>query len=123
MTLFLAVVLLADVAMSIRPMAFIRACLSGVNLPENFWWVLLVIKTLAAAGLIADHWLADAGYAGVGLAATVGVGGVLPVCRRGTHSGAFPGQGILAKLPGNVGTLSGHAGFCRAMTSRTVTSR
>ena len=65
MTLFLAVVLLADVAMSIRPMAFIRACLSGVNLPENFWWVLLVIKTLAAAGLIADHWLADAGYAGV----------------------------------------------------------
>ena len=73
MTLFLAVVLLADVAKSIRPMAFIRACLSGVNLPENFWWVLLVIKTLAAAGLIADHWLADAGYAGVGLAATVGV--------------------------------------------------
>ena len=73
MTLFLAIVLLADVAMSIRPMAFIRACLSGVNLPENFWWVLLVIKTLAAAGLIADHWLADAGYAGVGLAATVGV--------------------------------------------------
>ena len=70
MTLFLAIVLLADVAMSIRPMAFIRACLSGVNLPENFWWVLLVIKTLAAAGLIADHWLADAGYAGVGLAAT-----------------------------------------------------
>ena len=60
MTLFLAIVLLADVAMSIRPMAFIRACLSGVNLPENFWWVLLVIKTLAAAGLIADHWLARA---------------------------------------------------------------
>ena len=113
MTLFLAVVLLADVAMSIRPMAFIRACLSGVNLPENFWWVLLVIKTLAAAGLIADHWLADAGYAGVGLAATVGVV-VYFLCAV---------VGILAKLPGNVGTLSGHAGFCRAMTSRTVTSR
>ena len=115
MTLFLAIVLLADVAMSIRPMAFIRACLSGVNLPENFWWVLLVIKTLAAAGRRRIR--------GRRAGSHRGRGGVLPVCRRGTHSGAFPGQGILAKLPGNVGTLSGHAGFCRAITSRTVTSR
>lgn len=64
----LAVILLGDVALSIRPVRFIRECLHSVHFPEDWWWVLLVAKTLAAAGLIAGIWLP-----GVGLAANVGV--------------------------------------------------
>lgn len=67
-TALLALVLLADALMSIRPPAFIQGCLDGVGLPREWWWVLVVIKLLAAAGL-----LAGLHYAGLGLAATVGV--------------------------------------------------
>lgn len=64
----LAAVLLGDVALSIKPVRFIRDCLHSVNFPENWWWSLLVIKVLAAGGLIAGIWvpgLAFAANAGV----------------------------------------------------------
>lgn len=64
----LAAVLLGDVALSIKPVRFIRDCLHSVNFPENWWWSLLVIKVLAASGLIAGIWvpgLAFAANAGV----------------------------------------------------------
>lgn len=64
----LAAVLLSDVAMSIRPVRFIRDCLQSVHLPEEWWWVLLVVKLLAVAGLIAGIWIPELGFA-----ASVGV--------------------------------------------------
>ncbi|WP_374947533.1 DoxX family protein [Agreia sp.] len=67
-TALLALVLLADAAMSIRPPRFIRDCLDGVNLPRDWWWILVVIKTLGAVGLIAGVWMP-----GVAFAANVGV--------------------------------------------------
>ncbi|GAB3616940.1 hypothetical protein GCM10027416_14970 [Okibacterium endophyticum] len=64
----LAAVLLADAALSVRPPAFIRDCLNGVRFPRDWWWTLIVIKTLAAAGLIAGIWVS-----GIGFAANLGV--------------------------------------------------
>ena len=49
---FLAAVLAGDAAMSIKPPKFIRDCLNGVNFPQNWWWSLIVIKSLAALGLV-----------------------------------------------------------------------
>lgn len=57
----LALVLASDALMSIRPPAFIRQCLDGVRFPREWWWTLVVIKLLAAAGLVAGL-----RYAGVG---------------------------------------------------------
>lgn len=64
----LAGVLAVDAAMSVRPPAFIRACLNGVKFPEDWWWTLIVIKLLAAAGLITGIYVA-----GIGVAANTGV--------------------------------------------------
>lgn len=64
----LAFVLLADAVMSLRPPAFIRDCLDGVGFPRDWWWALIVVKVLAAAGLIAGIWIP-----GFALAATIGV--------------------------------------------------
>ncbi len=64
----LAVVLLGDVALSIRPVKFIRECLHGVGFPEDWWWVLIVVKLLAASGLIVGIWVP-----GVAFSANVGV--------------------------------------------------
>ena len=66
--LVLAGALLVDAALSLRPPGFIRECLDGVGFPREWWWTLIVIKGLAAVGLVAGTWLP-----GVGLAATVGV--------------------------------------------------
>lgn len=49
---FLAAVLAGDAAMSIKPPKFIRDCLNGVNFPKDWWWSLIVIKSLAALGLV-----------------------------------------------------------------------
>ena len=67
-TALLALVLFVDAAMSIRPPKFIRDCLDGVNLPREWWWILVVIKSLAVVGLIAGIWMP-----GVAFAANVGV--------------------------------------------------
>lgn len=64
----LAAALLSDVALSIRPVRFIRDCLHSVHFPAQWWWTLLVIKTLAAAGLIAGIWIP-----GLAFAANLGV--------------------------------------------------
>lgn len=64
----LAIVLTGDIAMSILPMKFIRDCLEGVNFPREWWWTLLVIKSLAVVGLVAGIWIP-----GIALAATIGV--------------------------------------------------
>ncbi|MGO1562796.1 putative membrane protein [Actinomycetales bacterium JB111] len=64
----LAIVLIADAAMSVRPAAFIRDCLDGVGFPRDWWWTLIVIKLLAATGLLAGVWLP-----GMGSAANIGV--------------------------------------------------
>lgn len=67
-SLLLAAILLGDAALSLKPVPFIKACLSGVKLPQDWWWALIVIKCLAATGLIAGLW-----FPGVGIAAMVGV--------------------------------------------------
>jgi hypothetical protein len=64
----LALALFSDVAMSLRPPKFIRDCLNGVGFPREWWWTLIVIKTLAVVGLIAGIWIP-----GVALAANTGV--------------------------------------------------
>ncbi len=64
----LAAALTVDVALSLRPPEFIRRCLDGVGFPREWWWTLLVIKSLAVTGL-----LVGLVVPGVGLAATVGV--------------------------------------------------
>lgn len=67
-SLVLSVLLIADTVMIARPPAFIAECLEGVGFPRSWWWSLIVVKLLAAAGLIAGLWLL-----GVGLAAGIGV--------------------------------------------------
>lgn len=64
----LAAVLLFDAAASLRPPRFIRDCLDGVGFPREWWWTLIVIKTLAVIGLIVGIWVP-----GVALAANTGV--------------------------------------------------
>lgn len=67
-TALLAAVLLADAVLSLRPPRFIVDCLTGVRLPREWWWVLIVVKALAAAGLIVGIVVP-----GVAFAANVGV--------------------------------------------------
>lgn len=59
----LTAVLLVDVALSVRPVRFIRDCLLSVRFPEDWWWVLLVVKVLAAGGLIAGIWIPGIAFA------------------------------------------------------------
>ncbi|WP_223691020.1 DoxX family protein [Leifsonia poae] len=68
LTAVLAVVLLADALLSLRPPGFVRDCLNGVHFPREWWWTLIVIKLLGAAGL-----LVGIGTPGVAFAANVGV--------------------------------------------------
>ncbi|WP_104081147.1 DoxX family protein [Cryobacterium sp. Y11] len=64
----LAAALAVDVGMSLKPPTFIRDCLNGVGFPRQWWWTLIVIKSLAITGL-----LVGLAIPGIGLAATVGV--------------------------------------------------
>ena len=64
----LAALLASDVLMSLRPPKFIQVCLDGVKLPRDWWWVLIVVKTLAVVGL-----LVGIKHAGIGFSANVGV--------------------------------------------------
>ena len=49
----LAFVVLGDALLSIRPPRFIQGCLDGVKFPRDWWWALILIKVVAAAGLVA----------------------------------------------------------------------
>lgn len=53
----LAVVCAADAVMCLEPMAFIRACMEDVRFPARWWWTLPVVKSAAAAGLVAGLWV------------------------------------------------------------------
>ncbi|MCI4012184.1 DoxX family protein [Brevibacterium sp. ZH18] len=64
----MAVIVLGDGLLTFRPPKVIVDCLNGVGLPRDWWWILAVVKFLAAAGLITGIWIP-----GVGLAATVGL--------------------------------------------------
>ena len=68
LTALLAAVLLGDAVMSLRPPRFIRDCLDGVGFPRDWWWALILIKLLAATGLVAGIFVP-----GIAFAATVGV--------------------------------------------------
>lgn len=48
----LAIVLLGDAALCIKPAAFIRNCLRDVGFPEHLWWILPIIKASASLGLL-----------------------------------------------------------------------
>jgi len=67
-SLLLAGAVLVDLLLSLKPVAFIRDCLDGVRFPRDWWWTLLVIKSMALVGL-----LTGLVVPGVGLAANVGV--------------------------------------------------
>lgn len=83
----LALVLFGDAVMSLRPPKFIRDCLTGVDFPRDWWWTLIVIKLLAAAGLIAGMWIP-----GIAMAANTGVI-VYFACAAAAHVRArFMGQ-------------------------------
>ena len=98
----LALVLLGDALASVRPPAFIRDCLEGVKLPRQWWWVLVVIKLLAVAGLVAGVWIP-----GVGVAANVGVI-VYFLCAAGAHARArFLGRAFLLNYLGMLGLSLG----------------
>ena len=48
----LAVIVFGDGLLTFRPPRAIAACLDGVGFPREWWWVLAVVKFLAAAGLV-----------------------------------------------------------------------
>ncbi|MER6982990.1 DoxX family protein [Streptomyces carpinensis] len=79
LTALLAIVLFGDAMMSVRPPGFIQRCLDGVRLPRDWWWTLIVVKLLAAAGLVAGI-----KYPGVAFAANVAVIGYF-VCASYAH--------------------------------------
>ena len=56
-TVVLAVIVFGDGLLTFRPPQAIAACLDGVGFPREWWWVLAVVKFLAAAGLVAGIWI------------------------------------------------------------------
>jgi hypothetical protein len=67
-TAVLALVLLGDALLSLKPPVFIQRCLDGVLLPRDWWWILVAVKLLAAAGL-----MTGLRYPGIGFATNVAV--------------------------------------------------
>jgi hypothetical protein len=79
LTIALAVALLGDALLSVRPPRFIQDCLDGVRFPRDWWWTLIAIKLVAGAGL-----LVGLSVPGVGIAANAGVVGYF-VCAAIAH--------------------------------------
>ncbi|KAA1419924.1 hypothetical protein FE697_018685 [Mumia zhuanghuii] len=55
--LVLAVIQLADAVFCVKPLAFVRECLTDVRFPRRWWPVLTPLKLAAAAGLVAGIWV------------------------------------------------------------------
>lgn len=55
--LVMAVLLIGDVILSIKPADFIDECLTGVRFPEEYRWTLLVVKSLAGLGFLVGVWV------------------------------------------------------------------
>ncbi|HJE78216.1 MAG TPA: DoxX family protein, partial [Brevibacterium epidermidis] len=53
----LAVIVFGDGLLTFRPPRAIAACLDGVGFPREWWWVIAVVKFLAAAGLVTGIWI------------------------------------------------------------------
>lgn len=54
----LAVVQAVDAAISIKPVDWpVRQCLTGVNVPQRWWWVFPWVKGASALGLVAGIWV------------------------------------------------------------------
>lgn len=53
----LALIQVADAAMSWKPLDFIRQCLVDVGFPRRYWRILTPLKLAAAAGLIVGIWV------------------------------------------------------------------
>lgn len=53
----LAAVQLGDAVMCLKPVGFVRACLTDVGFPRRYWRLLPALKAAAAAGLIAGIWV------------------------------------------------------------------
>ncbi|MFV8297922.1 DoxX family protein [Mycolicibacterium fortuitum] len=68
LTAILAIVILGDALISLKPPRFIQGCLDGVGLPRDWWWVLIVVKLLAGVGLIVGL-----KYPGVAFSANAGI--------------------------------------------------
>ena len=64
----MALIVSVDGLLTFSPPKVIADCLDGVGLPRDWWWVLAVVKFLAAGGLLAGFWVP-----GIGLAAIVGL--------------------------------------------------
>lgn len=91
----LAAALLADALLSLRPPKPIRDCLDGVGLPRDWWWILIVIKVLGAAGLVVGTWVP-----GIGVAAATAVV-VYFVCAAVSHVRArFLGRALWVNCMG-----------------------
>ena len=79
LTALLALILFGDAVMSLRPPGFIQRCLDGVRLPRDWWWILVVTKLMAAAGLVVGL-----KYPGVAFTANVAIIGYF-VCAAYAH--------------------------------------
>ncbi|MGC4834923.1 DoxX family protein [Micromonospora vinacea] len=53
----LAVIQLCDALLCVKPVAFIRQCLTDVRFAERFWKFLPPLKAAAAAGLVVGIWV------------------------------------------------------------------
>lgn len=62
----LAVVMFADVLVSLKPMKFVAECMAGVGFPQNFSWGLIVVKLLSVVGLLMGFWVPEIGFAAIG---------------------------------------------------------
>lgn len=62
LTAILALALLSDALLSLRPPVFIQNCLDGVKFPREWWWALVAIKILATIGLVAGLKYPEIGF-------------------------------------------------------------
>ena len=97
-SIVLAVVLFGDAVMSVKPPRFIQRCLDGVNFPRDWWWALIYIKLIAAAGSSVSSSPVS------GIAANAGVIAYF-VAAAYAHQGEIPQKRILDQLSWHAGLV------------------